>query len=169
MICYFDYFFSWQQNNGHGTDMGCQSLLKQMIKERVMRLRNTSWSSRCDAEINTSSKIIIMGSQGFFHGIFMLNFPTRPSKEFQALLEKRNKSSSAQTHFCLCSTKQSLHQKIQIEISKITFSSKNYNLEKWKRARFQVCSVSSWRQLFVFFKVFPYLQKCCEKGYDFGF
>lgn len=54
-----------------------------------MELRSTSWSPLRDAEIKTSSKMIIMGSQGFFHGILMLNFPTRPSKEFQALLGKR--------------------------------------------------------------------------------
>ena len=69
--------------NGYKSiDIGSQHLWNRSL-DTVMKLRNTSWSPRCDAEIKTSSKMIIMGSQGFFHGIFMLNFPTRPSKNFK--------------------------------------------------------------------------------------
>lgn len=64
-----------------------------------MELRSTSWSPLGDAEIKKSSKMIIMGSQGFFHGILMLNFPTRPSKEFQALLGKRKEEPSTKAPF----------------------------------------------------------------------
>lgn len=44
-------------------------------------IKTTSWSSLWQAHTNTSSIVIIMGSQpSFFHGILMLNLPTRPAK-----------------------------------------------------------------------------------------
>lgn len=42
---------------------------------------NTSSSSRWQAHMKTSSNEIMIGSQpSFFHGIFMLSFPTRPTR-----------------------------------------------------------------------------------------
>jgi len=44
-------------------------------------INTTSWSSRWQAQTNTSSIVIIIGSQpSFFHGILILNLPTRPVK-----------------------------------------------------------------------------------------
>ena len=73
-----------------------------------------------------------MGSQGFFHGIFMLNFPTRPSQIFKLLGKKKQEF---QRIFQYTSFNQPLYQK-KLKTEQNSYKQNTKRMEQKNRSRF---------------------------------